>query len=464
MGSRHSSFERRRRGVASALAMLFLILVSVLALGFYGSATVAIEVSRNDVKVSRAQLAAESGMQFLRFHLRQVVLTAGTPQNQVLQTVATQLSTRLNGTLNMGTRTVGYTTGGSVISIPSLSNQYISFDGAGTSFRAEIRQSGTQLQVTVKGRDNTGGMARAIQLNYTAVPDDTSVFGYGLATKGSVTLSGGILNGVPDSARGSFFSTSSAASPLTMSGSANISGQVYFTSASGTVSGSGTIDNVSNPALWGPLIHTSTAAPEFPSVDTSAYAAYLVGKETIITGSTSATPLSNIRIKAGANPNFSGGGTYKGVIYIEAPNKVTFSGAAKITGVIVVDNPNETTSTNTIIFSGGSTLTGPENLDASYGELRSMTGASIIAPNFSVSLSGGSSSFGGSVLAKSVSASGGSGGTVNGSVLAYGTASTTYSGGSGFTFSNSVNVLPSVGLSFTGHFFAVLPSYQEVAP
>ena len=101
---------------------------------------------------------------------------------------------------------------------------------------------------------------------------------------------------------------------------------------------------------------------------------------TVITGSTSTTPLSNIRIKAGVNPTFSGGGTIKGLIYIETPNKVTFSGGTNMTGVIVVDNPNEATPTNAIIFSGGGVMQGPENLDSSYGTLRTMTGALILRP------------------------------------------------------------------------------------
>jgi hypothetical protein len=288
-----------------------------------------------------------------------------------------------------------------------------------------------------------------------------------MATAGSVLLSGGVLKGIPDATRGSFMSTaSSAAHPLSMSGSATVTGQVFFTNANGSVSGNGSISGTTNTALWPQYVHTGVATPEFPAVDTTAYLNYLNSvTATVITASTSATPLSNIRIKAGSNPNLSGGGTINGLIYIEAPNQVTFSGGTHITGVIVVDKPNDTTSTNSITFSGGGTMLGPENLPASYGALRSMTGASILAPNFAVNMTGGSASFGGSMLVKSIGLSGGSGGSVNGTVISYGTALTTFSGGSGFTFTNTgAAAVPTTGVSFSGHLAPVASTYTEIHP
>ena len=53
---------------------------------------------------------------------------------------------------------------------------------------------------------------------------------------GPLQAKGGILKGVPDSTRGSFYSsTTSTNTPLIMSGSAVVSDQVYFTNSSGAV-------------------------------------------------------------------------------------------------------------------------------------------------------------------------------------------------------------------------------------
>ena len=109
-------------------------------------------------------------------------------------------------------------------------------------------------------------------------------------------------------------------------------------------------------------------------------------------------------------------------------------------------------------------MQGPENLDPSYGALRTMTGGSILAPNFAVTLTGGSASFGGSVLAKSVALSGGSGGAVSGSVVTYGTARTTFSGGSGFTFTNTGPSPVPYGVHFSGHFAPLANTYLEILP
>ena len=463
-----SRCSRRRAGITFVITLIFLVLFSVLALGFYASTETAVQVTKNDVHTARAQLAAESGLSFFRYHLAHVTIPAGTTQANLLSTVATQLGTRLNGTANMSNDTVGLTS--SAVKVPSTATRYITSDLQGAGFRANLTRSNNDIVVTITGRG--GGAAgasspRGVQLNFRPTPNDTSIFGYGMVTNGAVSLSGGILKGIPDATRGSFFSANMTAShPLSMSGSANVTGQVYFTNPTGTVSGSGTISNVSNSAQWGPYIHAGSPAPEFPGIDTSAYLAYLNSVPyTLITASTSATPLGNIRIKAGTNPSFSGGGTINGLVYIEAPNKVTFSGGTHLTGVIVVDNPSEATSTNAIIFSGGGTMLGPENLPASYGALRTMTGASILAPNFTVTMTGGSASFGGSIFAKAVSLSGGSGGIVNGTVVSYGAASTTFSGGSGFTFTNTgPAAIPTTGVSFSGKLSPVSSTYTEIVP
>jgi hypothetical protein len=466
-GSRRRTV-RGRRGITSVLAMMFLVLFGSLSVGFYASVNTTVQISYNETKAMKAQVAADSGMAFMRLQMSFVNLPAGCPKEQILQQVYDQLKVRLENTPNLGTMKLGYS--GSAITIPSGTTQAMKLDNEGAKFRAVIGLSGSDVQVTVSGLfgDSTS-MSRGVRLTFKPVEDVSEIWKYGMAGNGTLSLSGGILRGIPlpaNAARGSFFSSNTSTStPLTMSGSATVTGQAYFTRADGHVSGSGSLGGITDPTKWASVTNANVAAPVLPVVNTQIYKDWmdgLGGTETVITGSMSLPYYKNIRIKAGTNPSLSGGPTIDGLIYIEAPNKVTFSGGAKITGVIVVDNPTEGTTTNSIIFSGGSTLKGPEFLDASYGALRTMTGGSILAPNFSVSLSGGSSTFGGSVLAKSLSMSGGSGGNVSGSVITYGTAGMTFSGGSFINFTNTGAAPKPVGAYFAGHLAADPETYSEV--
>jgi hypothetical protein len=244
-----------------------------------------------------------------------------------------------------------------------------------------------------------------------------------------------------------------------MSG-AIVSGDVMMANPAGHVSGAGSIAGIVDPTKWGSHVQSGVTPPEFPVVDPSPYVNYLAGKETLISSNQGSITLSNIRVKAGTNVQFSGT-TLKGVILIEAPNKITFSGGVNVTGVIVVDKPTEATSTNAITFSGGGSISGPESLDASYAPLTSMTGASILAPNFNTTFSGGSTSMGGSIVVKNAVFSGGSGGTVNGSVIIAGSGTLTLSGGSGFTIGNATAGIPT-GMKFSGPMVPQPTTYDEI--
>src|SRR5687768_5755677 len=62
-------WSSRRRGVTSVLAMLYLLLFSALALGFYAQTNLSVQIVRGEFKSGEAQVATESGLRFIRFHL-----------------------------------------------------------------------------------------------------------------------------------------------------------------------------------------------------------------------------------------------------------------------------------------------------------------------------------------------------------------------------------------------------------
>src|SRR5262245_53138548 len=89
---------KNRRGAAAMLAMLFLILFATLAVGFYASTDTAVQVSANDLRISRSLLAADSGMDLVRYQLERVTIPPGTPSANVVDELYEDLVTSLEGT------------------------------------------------------------------------------------------------------------------------------------------------------------------------------------------------------------------------------------------------------------------------------------------------------------------------------------------------------------------------------
>jgi hypothetical protein len=145
----------------------------------------------------------------------------------------------------------------------------------------------------------------------------------------------------------------------------------------------------------------------------------------IVDGNTSTSgnkTFTNIRIKAGTNPTFSGNTTLKGVIFVEQPNRVTFAGNTTMTGMIVTQTaPSNTYTSNTISFTGNTTFSGVENLPdtSDFHVLRTMPGSSILAPGFGLTFTGNFGTVGGCMAADSFSFTGNAGGTIRGGIINY---------------------------------------------
>src|SRR5687768_13317013 len=195
-----------RRGVASVLAMLFLVLFSVLAVGFYAASTMSAQVSRNERSISDAQFAAESGMQFMRYYLGSMDLPNDTGNDTLLSAVRSELARLLNGQPNMGGSTVAISNG--AISIPS-STTYVHLDPAGDRrFRGTVTQSGSFLILTVVGQGKDRIASRTLQVKYQKAARSSAIFDYGVASRGRIVTAGSsVIIGQGDPTRGSVLST-----------------------------------------------------------------------------------------------------------------------------------------------------------------------------------------------------------------------------------------------------------------
>src|SRR5687767_4362187 len=140
--------SQRRRGVASVMAMLFMVVFSALALGFYAATTTSSQVANNEKRSTSAQAAAESGIQFLRYHLAAMNIPPGLNNDQLFDEVASQLETRLNNTPNMNNTRIGYDA--NTISLPA--SGYVKLDPKGEQqFKVTITRAGDQLITRVIG-------------------------------------------------------------------------------------------------------------------------------------------------------------------------------------------------------------------------------------------------------------------------------------------------------------------------
>lgn len=482
-----------RHGVASVLAMLFMVLFAILALGFVAMVGTSTQVAHNDADSARSMLAAESSMQFARYHLANVDIGNVTGSDAVFDKLYEQLSDRLNGTANLGGHAISMTgvSGSRVIHIPGLSNastyNWIDFGPEIGAGRIVIRQAGAALEVMAAGQLGEHRPARkAIQYDFDPVRLAWVSPGQGVLTRSVVNLTNGakVVGGDVTSA-----STSGGTAVLTMNGGARISanasgtgGNFYYVSGAGSPS-------ITNGAKVDGTIQVLPEAPVFPTVDTSIFEQFVpsataqpqVGK--VITKDNiysipATAKMTNIRIKAnptGSTLYFGNSMEFHGVIYIESPNKVNFGGGSRICGIIVTDNNLSVPSNQCeITLANGVRMEGVENLDPSehtagewnserLAQLKALSGTLILAPNYGLILAGGSRTYAGQLVADRFHLSNGYKGTIAGNLIGLGSGAPFHmEGGTQVTFTSGSST--GAGL-YRGSSFAIDPSsYMEVDP
>src|SRR5207249_36921 len=155
-----------RRGITSAMAMLYLTLFATLSLGFYASITTSVQVARNDQRNAKALLAAESGVQFMRYHLANVNIPPASPN--AMSDLCNDLKARLEGTSNLGANHV--TLDNNTITIPAEAGSYIKTDSSDNSgFNAVITDHGGNIVCTVTGRSGlnaTSVASKGVSLDF----------------------------------------------------------------------------------------------------------------------------------------------------------------------------------------------------------------------------------------------------------------------------------------------------------
>jgi hypothetical protein len=446
--------------MTSLLAMLYLVLFGTLAIGFYAATTTQSQIVSNDERVALAQMAAESGMDFMRYQLGRVTINPTTPPEVVLSELYADLREQLEDTSNLGSQHIALV--GNTIQIPENGGT-LKLDSVGNSrFRATITDWAGEIVVKIDGMNGTTQASRAITMDFTRAPHPSNVFDYAVASKGQVVMKKGSVTSVDgvDPAIAKMMSAMGVDPSITVTGGL-IGGELNITESGGVTVTGGTVAGTSIPAVILSDHVYVVDEPEFPIINTDVYLPYASN-----TYSNGKKLQQNIRIPRGTNPRFNGGDTVQGIMYIESPNTVTFRGDFDLQGFIVFENANDS-SVNIMDFRG-SVNQAPLPSGPQFDPLRATSGVAILGPTVGMKMSGASSSYlRGNVIVGSFFYDGSADTQIDkGTIMTYNqTPNAAVFDGKGikFTATGSSN-MPTAGVTYNTYYAPDASSYQEVSP
>jgi Tfp pilus assembly protein PilX len=436
MKSAQKSALPKRRGFALIISMIFVLIFSALALSMAALSGTNVQIADNLCNANRARASAESGIEIVRFWLSNIAISGTTPLENQFYEIASSLQIYLAA--NSPNVTAYYQ--GTEIQMP-----HVALDSDnGHSFSAQIAQLDTEtLRLTVTGA--YGSFTKTISVNYVFGQRANTVFDFGVASRGPLSLAGNIeLEGVNVSVDASVYIESENSSlALSIIGNSQIAGDVSIVNPIANVdlqggqagiggeTGQDAIDN-----------HVSFGVPpsEFPEPVPSYFEAYATNIVDSNTDTSADATFENIRILPATNPSFSGHVTLKGVVFIETPNVVTFTGDATVMAIIVGDGDiQDNSKTNQINFAGNVSSLPVSSLSdlPQFQGIRDETGTFVMAPGFGLSFGGSFDALCGAIAANGVEFYGNAGGVINGSVINYSDEDMTLTGNSDLYFNRS---------------------------
>jgi len=428
-------------------ALIFIVLFSAFSVGILSMASANLQVSDNHHKANLALLCAESGLDYVRYWFSQIGLPGRTAEEQRFHILADQLESVLK---NYGIPFENRAESEKVFWIGTEDNPIVLDAGnPNRFFYVKISPLGIEdirdIRTFVYGR--TDDFERIIRADFTYGVRERTVFDYGVATKGPLSLQGNILlDGVNISVESDVYIESlNDPHALSIIGNSKIAGDVKIVNPDAVVTlqgGQAGIGGQTGQAAIDNHVQKGVSATEFPYPSTDEFEKYANGititKENKDSYSSN-TILENVRIAADANPSFSGNVTLKGVVFIEYPNHVTFNGNTTIIGVVIGDGiRGDGLGTSEIEFLGNVSSRSVSELPVEqYGDLTEKTGTFLIAPGFAVSFGGSFDTLNGCIAANGVSFFGNAGGVIGGSVINYSTTPMELSGNADLYFNRS---------------------------
>jgi hypothetical protein len=459
--------KRHHQGLTSVLAMIYLTVIAMLAVGFYSAIDLGANIADNEQYIKRSETSAEVGMAFARYYLTPPQLLFPAGSNNLLSTLESKLAANLPANY-----APTLSSDGTKIYIPGSNGAptYMSTDSiGGQAYIVVSNPSGQSLSAEAVGLNSHSGVVAGSPHIYrlTAINFNTNpIYSYGMVSYGEIMLNGGVtVNGTNG---GVLSVTTGATKPINVNGSNSFSGDFSWTNGSiartNITWGSLTVDGyLSSSGQFPNHVHGGVATPTKPTFDTSGFLPY-VGSSNPYGGNTYTTGTYNSGAATLTNCYLSGAGTYSfnnlttinGILYLGSGVNINFNSAGQLTinGAIVQANGS---AGGTIVFDGKVVQTAISNLvGVNYpsGET-ALTGSAFILPNYNITFNNtvatvGSIVGGNLIFNKNTTVNGGS-------VLNMGTNNMTFNSTATITI-NTANVTPS-GANF--NYAATPATYSE---
>jgi hypothetical protein len=455
-----------RRGVAYMLSLIILVLCASLAVGMASSTGMNLARVDNMQKTLKAQLVAEDGLQFMLQTMSSVELPRDTDYDTLMSNLTTKLGEILDDTPNLGESLVSGTD--STVTIPTITLGDATFTVVLTRLSPNAADN-QQCRLSVTG--STGGMSRSISINLVLTETPPPIFGYGVASKGTIDISGNAkLLAMSEAEHASIFSASDDSTVITASGNARLAGDLYACADDITainLTGNVSVGGETNPDdIAAEHTHLGMDDPEFPEFDLTPFPALAT---TVVDGATQTMgnkTFNNIHVLPNINPTFAGNITINGIAYIEAPNKVKFLGNLVINGFIVTsDGSSLPLAGNQLTFSGNVSVPGVDALPdtAEFAAVKAQRGTAVLAPGFGITFSGNNSGINGLVAADQITFRGNSslGGELTGMILGFADLPMSLRGNTTVTFNREEGDYLPTGFKYTASFSVINNSYTE---
>jgi hypothetical protein len=451
-----------RRGAVLIISMIFVLIFSALAVSMATMSGTNLQLADNQRKADGARACAESGVDILRFWMGRIYMPGTTQPDDRFSCVANFLQTDLaeNGISN-----IPVAVDANLISIGIGGNPVVLYSWPAQHFSAEIQ---TTSNIDILQMDVTGsarGVDQTIRVNYNFGTRAHTVFDYGVATKGALNVHGNIeMSGANVELDAGVYIESEDPNALEIIGNSSIAGDVHITDPDASINlqgGQATIGGETAPEAYD---HVFKGVPptEFPVPEPDYFRHYV---QNTYDPNNVLAEYDNLIIPSGTNPITFGNVTFRGIVFIEAPNIVAFTGNTTITGIIVGNGDlSDNSGTNRIDFLGTVVSYPVTDLpnEPQFEQLHDETGTFLMAPGFSVSFGGNFDTLNGAIAANGIEFFGDAGGIIDGSVINYSGNPMTLSGNSDLFFNRSGTDQMPAGFGPEIILFYVPDSYSEV--
>jgi hypothetical protein len=369
-----------RSGSALVTCTIVLVIVSVMAIALAGIAGANLELADKQQEANQAFASTESGLEVMHYWLSRVRLPSTTPPAQYLSAIIASVQDDLaaGGISNFQVNDDG--------SIPTVMLNSVTRQDFRGQWSADPGDP-TILRVTANG--SSGLAARTITVQFQITPYHFPIFDFGIATKGPLVLKYNpkIFAANTGSEADIYVESANSLVAVDIGKNATLAGDLDLGNTDATVSCGGSL------SLGGTVNYIAEEdRPEFPVPDVQRFRKYATGPVLSKTSDFSQPTYTNAVIAAGTDPEFTAPNvSIRGILYIEAPNKVTFGKITTLDGMIVADGDVNHPGDNQINI--GTTddkipanfNSGPVPSGAQFDALRQEEGSCILAPGFKVS-------------------------------------------------------------------------------